>query len=104
MSGNVALVHPVPPLALVAEQFQHQVDGMTTHLKTELGVMQSERLDTFRRKFNNFDVSDLGSSSERRLAAMRLSAQQACVHRCIRMRMSVWYACVSVARATGRGE
>ena len=78
MSGNVALVHPVPPLALVAEQFQHQVDGMTTHLKTELGVMQSERLDTFRRKFNNFDVSDLGSSSERRLASMRLSAQQAC--------------------------
>ena len=77
MSGNVALVHPVPPLALVAEQFQHQVDGMTTHLKTELGVMQSERLDTFRRKFTNFDVRDLGSSSERRLAAMRLSAQQA---------------------------
>ena len=38
----------------------------------EARVKKSERLDTFRRKFKNFELGDLGSSAERRLHAMRL--------------------------------
>ena len=76
ISGNVSLVHPVPPLKLVAEQFQHDVDSLTEHVTSELGVKTSERLDTFRRKFKNFEIGELGSSAERRLQAMRVSADQ----------------------------
>ena len=42
-------------------------------MASELGVMTSERLDTFRRKFKNFEIGELGSSAERRLQAMRIS-------------------------------
>ena len=33
ISGNIALVHPVPPLKLVAESFQHDVDSLTVNPK-----------------------------------------------------------------------
>ena len=52
------------------------MDTLTDHVRTELGVKSSERLDTFRRKFKNFQLGDLGTSAERRLQAMRLSAEQ----------------------------
>jgi hypothetical protein len=42
-------------------------------MASELGVKASERLDTFRRKFKNFEIGELGSSAERRLQAMRIS-------------------------------
>jgi len=59
ISGNISMVHPVPPLKLVAENFQHEVDTLTDHMRTELAVKTSERLDTFRRKFKNFELGDL---------------------------------------------
>ncbi len=47
-----------------------------THTAGELEGMASERLDTFRRKFKNFQLGDLGQSSERRLQAMRVCAEK----------------------------
>jgi len=76
ISGNIALVHPVPPLKLIAEEFANEVDTLTEHMRADLEVKKSERLDTFRRKFKNFELGDSGSSAERTLHAMRLNAEQ----------------------------
>ena len=70
------MMHPVPPLKLVAEQFVNEVDALTGNLRAELGGKQSERLETFRRKFVNFELGELGSSAEHCLKDMRLQAEK----------------------------
>mmetsp|Transcript_26067 Transcript_26067/g.59021 ORF Transcript_26067/g.59021 Transcript_26067/m.59021 type:complete len:472 (-) Transcript_26067:552-1967(-) len=76
ISGNIGLAHPVPPLKIVAETFFEDVDTLTERMRSELSSKNTERLDTFRRKYKNFEIGEIGSSSERQLKQMRESADQ----------------------------
>ncbi|KAJ1474849.1 hypothetical protein T484DRAFT_1969679 [Baffinella frigidus] len=76
VAGNHVLMHPVPPLKLVAETFFEDVEALTSRVHSDLSANSTERMDTFRRKFKNFQLGEAGSTAEAQLQAMRVSAEQ----------------------------
>lgn len=76
VAGEFNMQLPVPPLELVAEAFQAGVDELTLRVKEELSSKTTARLDTFRRKFKNFELGEMGSNASSQLDSMRLRAEQ----------------------------